>query len=83
MRGAAGRVSWLVLLAAPTLLGACIVHLERNAPGRIDPRLLDPVCRLSGSGYARLGELVNVARPFWKDVKSTKGQEAMPRAVKR
>ena len=51
--------------------------------GRVDPRLLDPVCRLSGSGYAQLGELVNVARPFWKDVKTTKGQEAMPRAVKR
>jgi flavin reductase (DIM6/NTAB) family NADH-FMN oxidoreductase RutF len=51
--------------------------------GRIDPRLLDPVCRLSGSGYAQLGELVNVARPFWKDVKDTKGKEAMPRAVKR
>ena len=51
--------------------------------GRIDPRLLDPVCRLSGSGYAQLGELVNVARPLWKDVKSTQGQEAMPKAVKR
>ena len=51
--------------------------------GRVDPRLLDPVCRLSGSGYASLGELVNVARPTWKDVQSTKGIEAMPSAVKR
>jgi flavin reductase (DIM6/NTAB) family NADH-FMN oxidoreductase RutF len=51
--------------------------------GRVDPRLLDPVCRLSGSGYAQLGDLVNVARPFWKDVEGTKGPEAMPRAVKR
>jgi flavin reductase (DIM6/NTAB) family NADH-FMN oxidoreductase RutF len=51
--------------------------------GRVDPRLLDPVCRLSGSGYAQLGELVNVARPFWKDVQSTKGIAAMPSAVKR
>ncbi len=51
--------------------------------GRIDPRLLDPVCRLSGSGYAQLGELVNVARPFWKDVKNTQGLDGMPRAVKR
>jgi flavin reductase (DIM6/NTAB) family NADH-FMN oxidoreductase RutF len=51
--------------------------------GRVDPKLLDPVCRLSGSAYARLGELVNVARPFWSSVQGTTGQEAMPRAVKR
>lgn len=51
--------------------------------GRIDPRLLDPVCRLSGSGYATLGELFNVQRPVWKSVEGTKGQDAMPRAVKR
>lgn len=51
--------------------------------GRIDPRLLDPVCRLSGSGYAQLGELVNIARPFWKDVKGTQGRQAMPKAIKR
>src|SRR5467141_3169573 len=36
--------------------------------GRVDPRLLDPVCRLSGSGYAALGELVNVQRPQWKHI---------------
>jgi flavin reductase (DIM6/NTAB) family NADH-FMN oxidoreductase RutF len=51
--------------------------------GRVDPKLLDPVCRLSGSGYAQLGELVNVARPFWKDVQGKEREEAMPRAVKR
>jgi len=48
--------------------------------GRVDPRLLDPVCRLSGSGYAALGELVNVPRPVWSDVRATEGQQAMPRA---
>jgi flavin reductase (DIM6/NTAB) family NADH-FMN oxidoreductase RutF len=51
--------------------------------GRVDPRLLDPVCRLSGSGYARLGELFNVQRPSWSDVEGTRGQEGMPRAAKR
>ena len=51
--------------------------------GRVDPVLLDPVCRLSGSGYATLGELINVQRPEWKNIKGTQGQEAMPRAVKR
>jgi flavin reductase (DIM6/NTAB) family NADH-FMN oxidoreductase RutF len=24
--------------------------------GRVDPKLLDPVCRSSGSGYASLGD---------------------------
>ena len=51
--------------------------------GRVDPKLLDPVCRLSGSGYAALGELFSVQRPQWKDVAGTTGQQAMPRAVKR
>ena len=51
--------------------------------GRVDPKLLDPICRLSGSGYATLGELVNVQRPQWKDLAGTAGQDAMPRAVRR
>ena len=51
--------------------------------GRVDPRLLDPICRLSGSGYAALGELFSVQRPKWQDVQGSTGQEAMPRAVKR
>jgi flavin reductase (DIM6/NTAB) family NADH-FMN oxidoreductase RutF len=51
--------------------------------GRVDPRLLDPVCRLSGSAYASLGEIVNVARPAWTEIKGTRDQSAMPRAVKR
>lgn len=51
--------------------------------GRVDPKLLDPVCRLAGSGYAALGELVNVQRPVWKNVAGTTGQTAMPRVVKR
>ena len=51
--------------------------------GRVDPQLLDPVCRLSGSGYATLGALVNVQRPQWKDVEGTRDQDAMPRAEKR
>ncbi len=51
--------------------------------GRIDPRLLDPVCRLSGSGYAQLGELINVQRQSWTDIKNTQGKSAMAKAVKR
>ncbi len=51
--------------------------------GRVDPQLLYPVCRLSGSGYASPGTLLNVLRPQWKNIESTLGQEAMPRAEQR
>jgi flavin reductase (DIM6/NTAB) family NADH-FMN oxidoreductase RutF len=51
--------------------------------GRVDAKLLDPVCRLSGSGYASLGELYNVERPEWKNVQGTGHREAMPRMKKR
>jgi flavin reductase (DIM6/NTAB) family NADH-FMN oxidoreductase RutF len=60
-------------------------HVDRSIwrDGRVDPRLLDPACRLAGSGYARLGELVNVLRPEWKNVQGTHGQQAMPREERR
>lgn len=60
-------------------------HVEPSVwkEGRVDPRLLDPVCRLSGSGYAALGELFSVQRPKWKEVQGSTGQEGMPRSVKR
>ena len=50
--------------------------------GRVDPRLLDPICRLSGSAYATLGELYSVPRPQWKNVEGTTAQEAMPRVTR-
>jgi flavin reductase (DIM6/NTAB) family NADH-FMN oxidoreductase RutF len=31
--------------------------------GRIDPALLRPICRLGGTGFARLGEILQVPRP--------------------
>ena len=51
--------------------------------GRVDAKLLDPVCRLSGSGYAALGVLVSVQRAQWKDIKGTVGMDAIPRARRR
>jgi hypothetical protein len=36
------------------------------------------VCRLSGSGYAALDDLVSVQRPQRKDIKGTIGMDAMP-----
>lgn len=60
-------------------------HVDRSVwrNGRVDVGLLDPACRLSGSGYARLGEFVNVQRPEWTNVKGSRGQEAMPREERR
>jgi flavin reductase (DIM6/NTAB) family NADH-FMN oxidoreductase RutF len=60
-------------------------HVEPSVwkDGRVDARLLDPVCRLSGSGYASLGELFSVDRPEWKNVEGTSGRDAMPRVRKR
>ena len=61
------------------------VHVSPSVwrDGRVDPKLLDPACRLSGSAYASLGEVINIPRPQWKNVKGSEGQAAMPRAVKR
>jgi len=64
-----------------------IVHAHVDASvwknGRVDPKLLDPVCRLAGSGYAALGDLVNVQRPQWKNIKGTVRMDTMPRAEQR
>src|SRR5690606_24056521 len=51
--------------------------------GRVDARLLDPICRLSGLDYGSLGALYRVERPRWEKVNGTRGQEAMPRAAGR
>ena len=47
--------------------------------GRVDAALLNPVCRLSGSGYARLGDVFKLPRPKWGDVSGSSGLERMPR----
>ena len=61
------------------------VHVDKSVwkNGRVDPRLLDPVCRLSGSLYASLGDIVSVQRPAWKDLEGTPGQQRMPRLERR
>jgi hypothetical protein len=38
---------------------------------------------LSGSGYASLGDLVNVQRRQWKKIEGTAGMDAMARAERR
>ena len=48
--------------------------------GRVDPELYDPVCRLAGTRYARLGEIFRLPRPRWdEDVRGTRPGEAIPR----
>lgn len=47
--------------------------------GRVDPELLDPVCRLAGTAYARLGEVFRLPRPSWqRDVAGTAPGQAIP-----
>ena len=50
--------------------------------GRVDARLLDPVCRLSGSNYASLGEMFRLPRTGWEEVAGRDGQQAMPRLAR-
>jgi flavin reductase (DIM6/NTAB) family NADH-FMN oxidoreductase RutF len=60
-------------------------HVDQSVwkDGRVDARLLDPICRLSGTAYGSLGDLFKIERPQWEKVAGTQGQEGMPRAVKR
>jgi len=60
------EVGQVVNDATPTSSSGRIVqaHVDPSVwkDGRVDAKLLDPVCRLSGDAYASLGELFNVAR---------------------
>lgn len=57
-----------------------VVHLHIDPSvwrdGRVDPRLLDPVARLAGTGYAYLTDLQKVARPVWEEVRQHPPGEA-------
>jgi len=81
------EVAQIVSDGSTNIVLARIVHAHVDPSvwknGRVDAKLLDPACRLSGSGYASLGELVNLQRPEWKNVQGTEGQEAMPREERR
>ena len=61
-----------------------VVHIHVDPAvwrgGRVQPDLLDPVCRLAGTSYARLGEIFQLPRPSWeRDVAGTEPGAAMPR----
>jgi flavin reductase (DIM6/NTAB) family NADH-FMN oxidoreductase RutF len=58
------------------------IHVDPSVwrAGRVDPELLDPVCRLAGTRYATLGEVFSLPRPVWAtDVQGTEPGEAIPR----
>lgn len=63
------RLREQVPLGSSTLLIGEIVHLVVSdavwRDGRVRTELLDPVCRLSGRDYARLGERFSLDRPSW------------------
>lgn len=57
------------------------VHVDPSvwSNGRIDPELLDPVCRLSGNSYAELGDVFRVERPRWSQVRNAAPDDRIPR----
>ncbi|MBS3941674.1 MAG: flavin reductase family protein [Actinobacteria bacterium] len=67
-----------------SIVVAEVVHLHAServwSNGRIDPELLDPVCRLGGSSYASLGHVFKLSWPSWAhDVAGTRPGEVVPR----
>ncbi len=46
------------------------IHVDPSVwrDGRVQPDLLDPVCRLAGTRYASLGELFTIERRTWDEV---------------
>jgi flavin reductase (DIM6/NTAB) family NADH-FMN oxidoreductase RutF len=57
------------------------LHVDPDvwSDGRIDPALLDPVCRLSGTAYAPLGEVFRLPRPRWSQVADAPQEDRVPR----
>lgn len=58
--------------SASLVIGEVVhVHVDPGVwrDGRVDPALLDPVCRLAGTGYATLGEIFKLQRPRWDQMK--------------
>ncbi|RIK45565.1 MAG: flavin reductase [Chloroflexi bacterium] len=68
---------WLVL--GKVLRVHVATDVWRN--GRIDPALLDPILRLAGSQFARLGPLIELRRPTWDDVQAGTVATLDPKAL--
>lgn len=65
-----------------TIVVGEVVHLHVDPSvwrdGRVDPELLDPVCRLAGTGYAGLGPVFHLERPTWRDLSAQRGPRPRP-----
>ncbi|MGH3682746.1 MAG: flavin reductase family protein [Natronosporangium sp.] len=63
------RLATELAVGGATLVIGEVVHVHVDPgvwrDGRVDPVLLDPVCRLAGTGYARLGEVFDLPRQRW------------------
>jgi flavin reductase (DIM6/NTAB) family NADH-FMN oxidoreductase RutF len=66
------RLAQEVARGRATLVSGEVVHVHVDASvwrdGRVDPALLDPVCRLAGDEYATLGEVFALPRPRWERI---------------
>jgi flavin reductase (DIM6/NTAB) family NADH-FMN oxidoreductase RutF len=60
-----------------------VVHVHVAADvwqgGRVDPVLLDPVCRLAGTRYATLGGIFQLPRPRWEELRDQPPEDRVPR----
>lgn len=65
-----------ITVGTGTMVFGEVVYLHVAAEvwrdGRVDPELLRPVGRLSGSMYATMGTFVKMPRPAWEDVRAAR-----------
>ncbi|MDX1620121.1 MAG: flavin reductase family protein [Nitriliruptorales bacterium] len=78
------KLTEVVSVGTGNLVIAEVVHIHIDPSvwrdGRVQPDLLDPVCRLAGTRYATLGDIFQLPRPSWdRDVAGTRPGEAIPR----
>lgn len=60
-----------------------VVHLRVSpgawSAGGVDEKALDPVCRLSGTRYAGLGDVFDLPRPVWEEIRNAPAEERVAR----
>jgi len=73
----------VVAVGANFLVVAEVVHVHVDptvwVDGRVDPVRYQPVCRLSGTAYAPIGEVFRLPRPRWAEVRVSPPGASIPR----